>query len=516
MQLGDFKRRAYLGVIISSMGALAGCPTTDETTDNDSSKSPESTQARDAESVAGAFEISETTISEATTTVGEPLEITVLISNTGDVSGDFDVRLSAGQITKQNTVTLAPAEETQIGFSPVFEDSGRFTISINETDVGAITVESRDVYHVAEDGDDSNTGAVEDSLGTIQEALQRAGPGDTVEVAPGEYQSGDRSDGVVRTVRDGESDAPITINGPEDAVLRPSLRINHSHIRLTGLTIEGLVDPQNPDDVDSFADSYPILISPPQDSDVYLEDIICSPHGVGYGYNGLIRVFRTRGLEIGSLEVTGLAGASWMLPDKQNEHAGEIIYLGSPPGIVFEDFYPWYGLDRTRDVHIHHIDNSDGHPHSELVDAKLGTEEVLIEYCTDAGGARNNESYPNPSIGLRSYAATVRWCELLDGEGHGIKITDPTDWLRGRENPAIDPEERNPENAIYGNRISGFSEKSIEIHTSAAEQGAVCGNDVSEPTDGAPTESCPAEIPDGEEIGHLGGNSSRNIGEYPQ
>lgn len=43
------------------------------------------------------------------------------------------------------------------------------------------------VYYVATDGSDSNSGSPENPLASIQEALERAHPGDTVEVQSGEY-----------------------------------------------------------------------------------------------------------------------------------------------------------------------------------------------------------------------------------------------------------------------------------------------------------------------------------------
>ena len=54
---------------------------------------------------------------------------------------------------------------------------------------------------------------------------------------------------------------------------------------------------------------------------------------------------------------------------------GEIIYLG-------------YSVPETRNIHVHHVANTEGHPHSELIDAKWETREIRIEHCTDVDGAR--------------------------------------------------------------------------------------------------------------------------------
>lgn len=394
------------------------------------------------------------------------------------------------------------------------------------------------VYRVTPDGEDSNPGSTEEPIATIHEALQRATPGDTIDVASGTYREEHEPGIPLQTIRDGKPDAPITIIGPEDAILRPSIRIKHSHIRLKGLTIEGLLNPGKRDDPSSYA-GYAIEIRPPKDTDDYLEDIVCAPAAVGYSAYALIRVVRAKNLEIGPLRVTGLAGASWILPDKANKHAGEIIYLGSPPGMVFDSFgpdvdYPWTGeLDETRNVHIHHIDNSGGHPHSELVDAKLGTRNILVEYCTDASGSQNNEQYPVCSIGLRSYDATVRWCDLKDGEGDGIRINSGGRKFRQRlDEPTIPSEKIGKGNAIYGNRIQGFENSPVMLKTghpdpdrrqfdrvTPEDQEYLCGNDAgnlytqrinytdTEKLDFDLSQTCSDELPQQDGIGHTGGES---------
>ena len=61
--------------------------------------------------------------------------------------------------------------------------------------------------HVSRDGDDANPGAAGRPFRTIQEAVNAAGPGDTVRVGPGIY----RETVVVR--RSGEAGRPIAIEG---------------------------------------------------------------------------------------------------------------------------------------------------------------------------------------------------------------------------------------------------------------------------------------------------------------
>lgn len=400
-------------------------------------------------------------------------------------------------------------------------------------------VENQVVYHVDSNGSNSGDGSPEEPLGTIQEALHRAEPGATIKVSSGEYMEAYSPGEPLRTVRAGEPGSPITITGPPDAILRPGIEIRHSHVHLTGLTVEALIDPENPNDPTSYFD-HPILISPPADSNEYLRSIVCAPEGVGFSAYALIRVIRTEGVEIGPLRVTGIAGARWILPDKRNRHAGEVVYLGSPPTLVYrwhgpDVAYPWQGeIDETRDVHIHHIDNSGGHPHSRLVDAKLGTRDVTIEYCTDGGGSQNTEPYPASSIALRSYRATVRWCELSDGEGDGILVNPGGRYILDQvDEPAVSPDLIGSQLHLYGNSVSRFGSSDLMFETGHPDSdqqefdpmtpndlATFCENDLrriftrrinhSSPRqiEADPSAHCPTEIPEGNGTGHTGGEGS--------
>lgn len=288
------------------------------------------------------------------------------------------------------------------------------------------------------------------------------------------------------------------------------MRIKHSHIRLTGLSIEGLYDPDNPEDPHSYGPD-PIRVWPMPDSDEYLEDIVIAPHGVGYGAHSLIRVVRTKNLEIGPLKVIGIAGASWILPNEQDRHAGEIVYLGSPPSLVFDeiepvvDDFPWSGeIDETRNVHIHHIDNSGAHPHSQLVDAKLGTRNVLIEYCTDAGGSQNTEPYPADAVALRSYNTTFRKNDIRNGEGNGIVVQGVNPVERSvLEDLSLEADRIGTENEIYQNFVGGFENEDIWFQfADPADQNVLCGNELVAPHYPEFVNSCGDTVPQSDEIAH--------------
>lgn len=368
-------------------------------------------------------------------------------------------------------------------------------------------------YYIGPDGADSNSGSMEKPLATIQAGLDEAQPGETVFVQSGEYQESDGAWQSTVTVRDGKPDAPITITGPEDAVLYPAedssaLRIKHSHIHLRGLTIDGLLDPDNPDDPESYARGRLILTIPP-DREENIEDIVLAPAAIGNARRALILCERTSHMEIGPLRIMGLAGADYVLGDRET-HAGEIIYLGNPLLVRAreEDFdgYPWETIDYTSHVHIHHIDNSEGHPHSELVNAKTGTHDILVEYCTSHGGAQNNDHTPNAEIRFENSDSTLRWCDLRNGQHSGVylwgRIDDP---LPEKRDPKRLTEQVGTGQSVYGNLLQDFEDRAIEGPDS--ETNTICGNKVSGPLGIATGDDCSKDLPEGDGVGHLGGNS---------
>ena len=88
------------------------------------------------------------------------------------------------------------------------------------------------VWHVAPHGDDEWDGSESHPLRTLAAGLKRAGDGDTVRLAPGEYR------GKVRTQAPG-----VTVAGPADAIVRGpegsrAIEILHDRTVLRGLTLE--------------------------------------------------------------------------------------------------------------------------------------------------------------------------------------------------------------------------------------------------------------------------------------
>jgi hypothetical protein len=383
------------------------------------------------------------------------------------------------------------------------------------------------VLHVSVAGADTNPGTETEPLASIQAAIDRAGPGDTVYVHPGEYRENVR-------IRDGgEPGAPLTLTGPADAVLKPkreneweALGVGASHVRVTGLTFSGLYDPDEPENAQSYAKTHLVYLNTNATETGYLEGLVVSPHRIGYAGGALINSKRIKDSAIGGFEVIGPAGAGWLFSERDG-HYGEVVYLGTAADKLvergnFEDY------DHTRNVRVHHIDNSAGHPHSELVDCKTGTRNITVEYCTDAGGVQSDDSYWSQAIALGGRDCTVRWNVVRDAMGSGVGI-GPVGFKSKFENdsgngayltePRTEKERRMGKgHAVYGNVFTGNSADAIDFVRESyrpgrdsnplpEDQRALCGNLFDGYSDGAPDSACPSGLPAGDGVGHLGGES---------
>ncbi len=377
--------------------------------------------------------------------------------------------------------------------------------------------------HVKPDGGFLNSGAEDDPLGSIDRAINVADPGDTVYVHPGTYvESVQIHDG-------GTAEDPITLTGPPEAILKPPegsetacVKIDGSYVHLTGLTVDGLHNPDEPRNPDSYHPDKLISInSGADDSDTYLTGLVVSPHRIGNASQSLINSVQFRDSTIGGFKVIGPAGARWLFDDTEG-HNGEIVYLGTAADNRVERGYDEY--DRTRNIRVHHIDNSEGHPHAELVDCKEGVSNVTIEYCTDAGGIQSDDSPFASAIILNGFDCTVRWNIIQDAEGSGIEI-GPWGTM---SNPAHlgEPEtafERRfgTGHAIYGNVFTGnvldaidfLRESKVpgrETNPRPEDQRMICENLVDAYSDGDPDTVCDSDRPSTDGVGHLGGESPWN------
>lgn len=370
--------------------------------------------------------------------------------------------------------------------------------------------EHRDTIFVSTDGSDTSSGTEDAPLRTIQEGINRAQPGQTIRCSEGDYREN------LRTKRSGTPDNPITITGPSSAVVvgegnELQLHIRHDHIHVTGLTFNGLQNEDAPDQTDSYAGQN-IFVEPEiveNETPTYLRGIKIKPHAVGNTLGACTNINLSKDVEVGTFEVIGPAGLRHLL-DGDTGWFGEVVYLGSFIGAV--DRYEGIEVDRTSGVHIHHINNSTGHPHTNLVDAKVGTHDVRIEYCTDAGGAGEVSGGRTAAIAVRGQNATVRWNKLRRGKAMGINVGSEA--VAEPEASATEVPESTREagqsNSIYQNSIKEFESHPIVFQVSASKQELVCGNEYDGELDTDADRPCPRMVPVSADIGHTGGNSPWN------
>lgn len=367
---------------------------------------------------------------------------------------------------------------------------------------------------VAPAGSDYNAGTAAAPLASIEGALERADPGATVSVRPGEYRES------VWTQRDGDPEAPITITGPPDAVVRPppgsheAIHIGHHHIHVEGLTITGLTRPeQELEHSRAYSDNCAYISAEErafQGVD-YLRGVVFHPARIGHAGKAIVQTTRLRDTVIGNFEVIGPAGVYYdsRIADTEYGHVGEIVYIGESEPSRGEFRYGYPGLDYTRNVRVHHVDNSAGYRNAEVVDIKLGCENVTVEYCTSRNSGYSSEDVAWPAINLGGRDCTIRWNDFAEGP-LGISVSawvptgdiDGTEWAR--------------DNAIYGNRVADFDRPfrflTTDVLTSPGPdaQRVFCGNDISGasevevPAGSAP---CPDDVPKTDTIGHRGGDS---------
>jgi hypothetical protein len=239
--------------------------------------------------------------------------------------------------------------------------------------------------------------------------------------------------------------------------------------------------------------------------------VVIAPYAIGNSQEALINTARLKNCEFGPFKVIGPAGVEYLYGDEKS-HVGEIIYLGNPLQVYEDraDGYFWDDYDNTRNIHIHHIDNSEGYHHAEMVDCKDGTENVTIEYCTDGGGSQNNDEITPKSILMRGHNCTVRWNRLANGFGNGIQAYKPGQPQLFPEF-GFDEEVLNriaTDNEFYGNEIYDFEGLAIALDDETRDaQRHICGNEIRGETNGDPEKVCPEELPEGDGIGHTGGDS---------
>lgn len=422
--------------------------------------------------------------------------------------GDETTR-TAGQSDGGGSETTRTAGQSDDGGGEATRTAGQSDDGgAGETDdTGGTETSDVDIW-VAPDGSGGD-GSRSSPFTSVREAFGAVEPGETVFLQSGEY----RLNGV--TQGGGEPGAPVEITGPRDAILRARdrtgsvLDIVHSHVHLTGTTVDGLIDPgRRWETPDAWIDTL-IGVSPgpryEQDGVDYLEDVVVEPHAMRNSGSLFVQLERTRDASIGNFEVTGPAGAEFHpeMTDPVESHVGHLIEIGASTKTIAE-YKPWDGIDRTRNVRIHHVDNSAGYHHSSFANVWLGAEAVTVEYCTDRNAGNETTGKETvAAVKLGANNCTIRGNDFADAR-QGIEfgawtpkdVADATNWARN--------------NDVYANRIQRLSRAPFLFSdTSPSAQRTFCDNRLVgiEGNYDYATGECPTDVPPVDGIGHTAGRS---------
>jgi hypothetical protein len=290
----------------------------------------------------------------------------------------------------------------------------------------------------------------------LQDALNRAQPGDVIALAPGDYR------GAVKSVRDGTKAKPISICGPKTAVLRGTeydqriFEINHDHLVLDGFTIDGQFG-ADPADKNSYAGKLIYAIGTKKGDGPSDNRFLNMTFKNAGGECVRLRYFAERNEIANSVfRVCGLYDFKF---DEGGKN-GEAIYIGTAPEQQGMNGAPDAQKDGSDGNWVH--DNDFVTKGNECVDIKENSSKNLVEsnVCTgqrdkesggfDSRGNRNtfrfNTSFKNKGAGIRFGG---------DGKKEGILNVAYGNVIRDNGPYGIQMT-RNPQRLICGNTITGF------------------------------------------------------------
>lgn len=309
-------------------------------------------------------------------------------------------------------------------------------------------------YYVAPDGDDEETGeSPVTAFATLQHALNRVQPGDTIHLLPGDYFE------TVASVVAGRATAPITIMGPPDAVLHGAgdsniiFYLTHDYYTLVGFTLDGL-----------YGD--------PSQQEGYMDKLLyVQGKQVRRGVTGL-RVlnmtFQNAGGECLRLryfaqknEIAYSTFTTCGLYDFEFDGGGkngEAIYIGTSSTQWADGKNPTAEPDNSKQNWVHHnVIDTQG---NECVEIKEGGNANLIEYNTCTGQLDPHSA----GIGARGNRNIIRYNRVYGNVGAGVR-------LGGHE---VDDIQYGVQNEVYGNQLMNNVAGGVNI--AVGPQARICEN----------------------------------------
>lgn len=309
-------------------------------------------------------------------------------------------------------------------------------------------------WYVAPSSATIQKGTVHNPFTLIQSALEKAQPGDTVSLAPGEYIQD------VKTVHHGLADKPIIVQGSRDSIIYGSGKrshvfdVNHSYHTLQGFTLDG--QRGNPSQITSYRNKLLYVNSNTPKTGVYGLKILHIHFRNAGGECLRLRNF-TQKTEVAYSHFShcGLYGFKFATGNLKN---GEAIYIGTSSSQWADGRNPTADPDGSNENWIHHNEfNTQG---NECIDVKEGAIKNLIEYnrCT---GQLDPKS---AGIDIRGDQNTVRYNHTFGNIGSGIRLGGHL----------VNGHQYGVQNDIYDNRI--YDNKAYGIKLVTESQSFISGN----------------------------------------
>lgn len=87
------------------------------------------------------FDVTDATLSDTEIEIGDSVDASATVTNTGDETGTFTAELLVdGEVVDEDDVRIFAGDETTMEFTKQFDDAGEYEIAINDADAGTLTV----------------------------------------------------------------------------------------------------------------------------------------------------------------------------------------------------------------------------------------------------------------------------------------------------------------------------------------------------------------------------------------
>lgn len=299
---------------------------------------------------------------------------------------------------------------------------------------------------------------------SVQAAIEKAMPGDTVRISDGEYSED------LETVRDGEIDKRIVITGTHKAVVRGTgkenrlFKVAHDYITVNGFELNGMLNDgkKESDYIDKglYAHGNRKTRVIKQWGDEFrsaLDGLIVSNMRI-IAFGGecsRMRYFVTNAEYFGNhVENCGVYDFEFGQMKAVN---GESLYIGTSSNQIEDGKNPTDEIDRSKFIHVHHNVLLS---HGNELDCKEGTEYVVIDY----NSCSTQKDVNSACLDSRTDNIFFRYNDVYGNDGAAVRIGGHT----------VDGKTWGQHNEVYGNNFHDNKKGALRVQTGPHEN--LCEN----------------------------------------